>query len=224
MNIPRHGVLPMFNLTGYHLTRQADSVGSWDLRVDASNGDALTVDGISVTEGQAFIKCLQNAVLHTAPTLEVNLTTPDEIRIEEGLAPPRRRGTPPQDPPADPSGVPAEPTPKSPAPEQGATTQPYATGGPVQLGQCVSVVGRGEYVASPSWTGTGVFTRRFELDVSSIAPAAAPVARFVHVPPGTPIEFAVWCSCGTMSGGLRVDNPSCEMHHGQPTVYVFDGS
>lgn len=42
--------------------------------------------------------------------------------------------------------------------------------------------------------------------------------RIVYLKPGEAILRM--CNCMTITGGILVDNPKCEMHHGEPTIYL----
>lgn len=46
------------------------------------------------------------------------------------------------------------------------------------------------------------------------------IQRVVHLQPGETVEL--WCTCQTIAGGHLADNPACKMHHGEPTLYIFN--
>jgi hypothetical protein len=234
----RHSLMPCFSVTGYHITPQPGSHSVWDLRVDGRDGDAITVDGISVDEAQAFIKCVQRMLIHDGPgSASEELLNTEEFQdlravAQHGLDHPRpAASTDPEDPGAASSAP--NPGPPSSGPEAGAAQEPYATGGLVRPGDCAVVLDAGcDYVLPQSWlnphsgpwqSGRGGQTQ-FEVRFDQVPVASVthvPPQR-VHVKPGEVISRV--CSCQPIAGGTLADDPNCRMHHAVPTVYVFDAS
>lgn len=224
----RHKIWPcLVGMAGYHITAQPGSTASWDLRVDALNGDAVTVDGISLAEAQAFISCLQKMLIHFAPGQPAaGAMTIDEIRASAGL--PGRSDPPPAagETPEDPSGAPRT-DPPSTGPQPAAAQEPYATGGWVPPHAQLMVISAGDCVLPSAWlegpwpTAAASSGPQFEIRFDQTAPRPHGWPQVVHLKPGEVIN--VTCSCQTIAGGTLADNPNCPMHHGASTVYVFDG-
>lgn len=240
MRPPRqHSLMPCLNASGYHITGHPGSHGSWDLRVDARNGDAITVEDISVSEAQAFIKCLEKMLIHQAPDpLSGQATSIDEARAAEGLDERRDPPPPADDPPSDPSDQPRT-DPPSTGPEPAAAQEPLATGGWIPPGAQSAVIGAGDYVLPQSWINPrpGPWQeirfdpavqlaegRHYQLSFNVPTPGSTRhmAPQLVHVKPGEVISLV--CSCQPIAGGTLADDPNCRMHHAVPTVYVFDGS
>lgn len=230
----RHSLMPCFAVTGYHITQHSEYAGGWDLRVDAHNGDAITIADIELPEARAFIKCMERMLVHQAPdTLAESTPTPGGLRPADGQ--PASAEPPPADEPPS--------TGPQPSVAQEPDTQwAYTAGGwvPGRDGQIQVVVGRGEYVLpllppggschrgewvtppAGGWPASRTTGPQFELDRSQVAHTTTHVPpKIVHVQPGETITHL--CSCSLVAGGRLADDPDCPMHHGVPTVYLFDG-
>jgi len=232
-----HSLMPALNAVGYHITQHSGSMASWDLRVDARNGDAITVEQIELTEAQSFIKCLDKMLIHQAPdALAEGTMSTDGIRAAEGLS--GRSEPPPSDgeAPGDPSGQPRT-DPPSTGPEPAAAQEPYATGGWVGPGNLTAVIGACDYVLPHSWLNpcSGPWQEirfdpavrlaegwHYQLSFNVPTPGATRhmAPQLVHVKPGEVVS--VQCTCWLAASGAVTDNPNCQLHHGQPTIYQFD--
>lgn len=248
MEQPRqHSLMPCFNIVGYHITQRPGNFASWDLRIDARDRDAITIDDIGITEAQAFIKCFQRMLIHTAQHQGCGHDLPsDQILADEDQD---GRSEPPplaDGPPSDPSGTPRT-DPPSTGPKPEAAQEPYVTGGWVPAGTATqlaaAMVTAGEYVLpglpptgtchNGEWIAPAAGTapqnlahgRQYELDNPLVISLAGSTTthvppRIVHVAPGK--ALLIECTCWLAAGGALADNPNCQMHHGTPTTYVFN--
>jgi hypothetical protein len=233
MERPRqYGLMPSFEVVGYHVTKRPGSLTRYDLRIDGRNG-VITADDISIDEAQAFIKYFERLLLHNEP----------EPPAAEGV--PSSGETPrPDEPPADANGVPGTDPPPT-GPEPAAAPEPLAIGGWLPPGTATQVttamVTAGEYalpglppggmcysgewsVPAPGnpWPPLPGRQAQYEVrfDPAGPLPATHVMPQVVHLKPGETISIA--CSCRTIAGGALADDPNCRMHHGAPTMYVFD--
>lgn len=241
MQPPRpHSLMPCLDAVGYHLTRHGHSFAAWDLRVEARNGDAITLEAVQLAEAQAFIACLNKMLLHQTPLAD-GTTTPDVSCAGKDLSDRPEPSPPAGEPPTDP-GSSQRTDPPSAGPGPAAAREPHASGGWVpwtgtQIGTATVAAGEyllpflppggiclgGEWIVPPvdGPPAARERGRQYETDQVPVPAATHQRSATVHVPPGAAIS--VTCTCRPIAGGAPADDPNCRIHHGAPTVYVFDG-